>query len=604
MAAAYNSKVKDWDSDMFAGNSYPAFTDWTVNLLMKWHRQDPVSQKEIDRNEAVYRAQENRNPFIDHPELAEHIWGDKKTTGWSGSAASAEIVLPVDGSVLNLGATMVGVPRTGKVIVKGVALEGTVAVGVSGTGFSASVSSFSASAANTTTGYTVTITFNPASAGTYSGTLTVSCGKLSNKVNLSGSASDNIPAGPVTGISDDSFEAVWSYVGDDLDGVYSLTLLRGKDTVAGYPIAVDAREERYVVEDLEPSTDYTYIISSANHSSDPVAVRTLDPRPWIDVLFDGTLRFVSEPGIASEAAELLLELNNVFSDYKIEVNQPFQLSQDKSAWSSSIILDPEEDRFYLRMLSPEEGTFDGTLVITYGDYRNDDVEFIGIVSSGFKETFEADPTGFGNYTGGTYQGVAAKWKLTDAGIYSSDTPHDGKYAVRFGNKDTSSIEMLENTPAGVGTVTLWAHKWEGKDAVATFKLEYSKDNGSTWTTAGTATTSETYYTKYSFTINSIEPVRLRIKQESGKRWLIDDIEATSYGAALVPQAVADYHTWDAFCRSGFLVVESTEPADVRIYSLDGMELHAGIVDGEATFAFPAGLYIVASDGFARRVLVK
>ena len=45
--------------------------------MLAWHREDPVSQKEIDRNEAVYKHQNNRNPFIDYPELAEHIWGNK-----------------------------------------------------------------------------------------------------------------------------------------------------------------------------------------------------------------------------------------------------------------------------------------------------------------------------------------------------------------------------------------------------------------------------------------------------------------------------------------------------------------------------------------------
>lgn len=53
-------------------------TTYAVNLFMKWHRQDPVSEKEIDRNEAIYAKQHNRNPFIDHPCLAEYIWGTKK----------------------------------------------------------------------------------------------------------------------------------------------------------------------------------------------------------------------------------------------------------------------------------------------------------------------------------------------------------------------------------------------------------------------------------------------------------------------------------------------------------------------------------------------
>ena len=56
-------------------NSITGLTSYAVNLLMKWHRQDPVSQKELDRNEAIYLIQHNRNPFIDHPCLAEFIWG-------------------------------------------------------------------------------------------------------------------------------------------------------------------------------------------------------------------------------------------------------------------------------------------------------------------------------------------------------------------------------------------------------------------------------------------------------------------------------------------------------------------------------------------------
>lgn len=50
---------------------------WAVALLLAWHQQDSVSQKEMDRNEAIYAIQQNRNPFIDHPEYAECIWGTR-----------------------------------------------------------------------------------------------------------------------------------------------------------------------------------------------------------------------------------------------------------------------------------------------------------------------------------------------------------------------------------------------------------------------------------------------------------------------------------------------------------------------------------------------
>jgi deoxyribonuclease-1 len=39
----------------------------------KWHREDPVDQQERDRNETIYSIQNNRNPYIDMPELVDTI---------------------------------------------------------------------------------------------------------------------------------------------------------------------------------------------------------------------------------------------------------------------------------------------------------------------------------------------------------------------------------------------------------------------------------------------------------------------------------------------------------------------------------------------------
>lgn len=51
---------------------------YSIALLMKWHREDPVSQKERDRNDGIEKKQGNRNPFIDYPYLAEFFWGEMK----------------------------------------------------------------------------------------------------------------------------------------------------------------------------------------------------------------------------------------------------------------------------------------------------------------------------------------------------------------------------------------------------------------------------------------------------------------------------------------------------------------------------------------------
>ncbi len=54
-----------------------------VDLLM-WHTEDPVDPFEVRRNNVIFKYQKNRNPFIDHPELVDHIFGDKQNQKWNG----------------------------------------------------------------------------------------------------------------------------------------------------------------------------------------------------------------------------------------------------------------------------------------------------------------------------------------------------------------------------------------------------------------------------------------------------------------------------------------------------------------------------------------
>lgn len=80
----YGSKsITSWNCVMLDGKKYPGLSDWALKMLMKWAKNDPVSEKEINRNEAVYGIQKNRNPFIDYPGLEEYIWGDKMDVAFS-----------------------------------------------------------------------------------------------------------------------------------------------------------------------------------------------------------------------------------------------------------------------------------------------------------------------------------------------------------------------------------------------------------------------------------------------------------------------------------------------------------------------------------------
>ncbi len=71
MLTRYQDLIGGWSSPMLAGDD---FSVWAKNMLLEWDAQDPVSQKEIDRNNAIYNIQHNRNPFIDHPEWGVAVW--------------------------------------------------------------------------------------------------------------------------------------------------------------------------------------------------------------------------------------------------------------------------------------------------------------------------------------------------------------------------------------------------------------------------------------------------------------------------------------------------------------------------------------------------
>lgn len=106
MVTRYHDIVANWSSDMLDGTQFPAFSEWAKNMLLEWNELDPVSQKEIDRNNIVYNNyQHNRNPFIDHPEYAEQIWGDGTITV---SFTSSAITTAQAGSVYTYNITVTG----------------------------------------------------------------------------------------------------------------------------------------------------------------------------------------------------------------------------------------------------------------------------------------------------------------------------------------------------------------------------------------------------------------------------------------------------------------------------------------------------------------
>ena len=257
MATAYNNIFGKWHGDMLA-SSFPYFSDWALNLLLKWHRQDPVSDKERLRNNYVCAWQENRNPYIDHPELVEHIWGNQADKNWTGSDMSTPtITAPAQGDVLDLGTVRIGNTLTATLTVKGNALEEELEIIVTGTGFSASPTIIDVDDA--LAGTTVTVSFVSNTQGTFTGNLQVTSSETTAvNVALRAQAVDGIVAKPATSITSTGFTANWENT-DQSTGNYNLFVTDAQGTVLeGYPVAVRASLLSKAVTGLQPLTGALY----------------------------------------------------------------------------------------------------------------------------------------------------------------------------------------------------------------------------------------------------------------------------------------------------------------------------------------------------------
>ena len=182
MATCYKNELPSWPGSAqldYARNKYKAFSTWTINMLMEWTRLDPVSEKEIKRNEAVYGIQGNRNPFIDHPELAEFIWGNMQGKPWNGSGEviPASITSPVNGSVFDMGVTVEGTELHQTIIIKGEGLSRGLTLSMSDNeNFYVSANTFSAMEVNTGTSFDISFTAD--NEGTYENTVTLSSSEV------------------------------------------------------------------------------------------------------------------------------------------------------------------------------------------------------------------------------------------------------------------------------------------------------------------------------------------------------------------------------------------------------------------------------------------
>lgn len=606
MAAAYNDKISGWNSDMLASNSYPVFNQWAIDLLLKWHRQDPVSQKEINRNEAIYASQHNRNPFIDRPDLAEYIWGNKTGEKWySTGSPEPTLILPTENSTIDFGITATDYTISRSVTLRGENLSGTMTVAIDNPAFTASAQSVATSQFNGKNS-SLSISFRSSQAGTATATLTLKTASITRQVALTAKCVGGIPALEATDVTAESFTARWLDLGDE--DYYTLDVTTGGKSIDGYPRKVYAALEEYDVEDLAPETLYTYTLSNSTLSSEAVNVTTGRLLPSIQVLAgDEALSLTAVPGNPSDAVELWLDIENIDETITAAVEAPFELSADHSVWSHTISFSPEQDRVYLRVNSATAGEFESAITFTAGNYLDDNTEVTAKVADNshpwFIETFETITKDI-TYSTTSVTGSACTWNVTDYGFFRADKPASGNMCARLGKTSSSTLATAAAKQGGIGTVEFDACRWSSSDGNVTLAIEYSPD-GTDWIPAGEAILDSDAYKHFTVTVNVPGNNFLRLRQTAGARGNIDDISVSDYQAGVNGIEYAD--GWDAFASQGTLIVDNRAETPRRfiVYNLEGIVLaNREIPHGTYNFNLSAGLYIVASDALARRVVVK
>ena len=264
---------------MVNNSSWKTLNTWAIDMLLKWSRNDPVSDKENDRNDAVYHIQNNRNPFIDLPELIEYIWGDKQdqvfnVEGGDPPVGDPALITPTQGTELYFGEVGLGKSINYVVYVKGENLTNTLSVRVYKNDyamFTTSVKSIDRSAVNSKQGYPLVITYTPTAIGNHKAKLLLSDGGLVGSIGVELSASclpvptlTPITAYAASNVTDSSFVANWQPTTDAIDYyIVNHSIFDGNnDVLDSESVVVDAEESSCEFTNMKLGKKHTYTVQS------------------------------------------------------------------------------------------------------------------------------------------------------------------------------------------------------------------------------------------------------------------------------------------------------------------------------------------------------
>ena len=376
MACAYQDY--NWRyTYMMTNNSWKTLNDWSIDLLCRWARNDAVSDKEVDRNEAVQRSQNNRNPFIDIPMLFEYIWGERQgqvfylsdagadTTSYTGDP---ELIAPIQGTVLDFGEVAIGKSLEYTLYVKGRGLTNPLSVQLylyDYEMFSIPVSTISRTMANSAEGYPLKVTYTPTAVGDHTARLLISDGGLVGSVGIELRARcvdvphlSTLTALPATGISSSGYTANWQAPSEQVDYYIITRTVYNKDNGESRTETFttnNGEETSYTFDDRQVNESHTYSVQSyrLGYVSEPSNVITIDAsgitgieadKPLQVLAFEGGILIkcsenVGDAMVYDMAGRVVRHISDLKDDMVIELPRGIYLlktATSRSAWKVAV----------------------------------------------------------------------------------------------------------------------------------------------------------------------------------------------------------------------------------------------------------------------------
>ena len=375
MACAYQN-YHWYYTYMLSNNSWKTLNEWSIELLCRWARADAVSDKEADRNDAVQKYQNNRNPFIDFPDLFEYIWGNKQglvfslgdegdTTTYDGDP---ELIAPTQGTVLDFGEVALGKSLEYTLYIKGRGLNNPLSLLLYRDDyemFSIPVTTISRTTANSSSGYPLKITYTPTAIGDHTARLLISDGGLTGSLGVELRAScrpvptlSQLTALDATGIYGSNYTANWLAASEQVDYYVITRTIFNYDngTSITETFTTDSGDETsYTFNDRQPSETHTYSVQSfrLGYLSEPSNVITIDMTGITGIEADKPLQVLSMDGailikscedvgpavIYDTAGRVVYRTANLQNDMIIELPRGIYLlktATSRTAWKIAV----------------------------------------------------------------------------------------------------------------------------------------------------------------------------------------------------------------------------------------------------------------------------